>query len=237
MPFAAGAWTLAADSDAPNPTPTPAVTTLTYEQHIRPILKTHCFQCHGEEDHREGKLDLRLRRLIIAGGESGPALVPNNPETSPLLKRIRAGEMPPKGKAVSAKELELIERWIAEGALTQRDEPVDVSQVGDITAEEKAFWSFQPIRRQPIPTLHQQRPDRAPTERSGETRQVANPLSEATPRIIERLIDQACTRKTNRPVTCLAPLRRTIRAAVAGCRRLCRLRGLHRSRSDPEVFV
>ena len=193
MPFAAGAWTLAADSDAPNPTPTPAVTTLTYEQHIRPILKTHCFQCHGEEDHREGKLDLRLRRLIIAGGESGPALVPNNPETSPLLKRIRAGEMPPKGKAVSAKELELIERWIAEGALTQRDEPVDVSQVGDITAEEKAFWSFQPIRRQPIPTLHQQRPDRAPTERSGETRQVANPLSEATPRIIERMIDQSFT--------------------------------------------
>lgn len=193
MPFAAGAWTLASDSDAPNPTPTPAVTTLTYEQHIRPILKTHCFQCHGEEDHREGKLDLRLRRLIIAGGESGPALVPNNPETSPLLKRIRAGEMPPKGKTVSAKELELIERWIAEGALTQRDEPVDVSQVGDITAEEKAFWSFQPIRRQPIPTLHQQRPDRAPIERSGETRQVANPLSEATPRMIERMIDQSFT--------------------------------------------
>ena len=73
IPFAADARALAADSDAPNPTPTPAVTTLTYEQHIRPILKTHCFQCHGEEDHREGKLDLRLRRLIIAGGESGPA--------------------------------------------------------------------------------------------------------------------------------------------------------------------
>ena len=189
IPFAAGAWALAADSDAPKPTPTPAVTTLTYEQHIRPILKTHCFQCHGEEDHREGKLDLRLRRLIIAGGESGPALVPNNPETSPLLKRIRAGEMPPKGKAVSSKELELIEHWIAAGALTQRDEPVDVSQVGDITAEEKSFWSFQPIRRQPIPTLHTRRTDRASTERSGETGQVVNPLPDAA----QRMIDQSFT--------------------------------------------
>ena len=33
---------------------------LTFEQHVRPILKAHCFQCHGEEDKPKGKLDLRL---------------------------------------------------------------------------------------------------------------------------------------------------------------------------------
>src|SRR5438876_5244 len=33
---------------------------LTFEQHVRPILKAHCFQCHGEEEKPKGKLDLRL---------------------------------------------------------------------------------------------------------------------------------------------------------------------------------
>ena len=49
---------------------------LTFEKHIRPIFKTHCFHCHGEEEELEGGLDLRLRRMILKGGDSGAALVP-----------------------------------------------------------------------------------------------------------------------------------------------------------------
>jgi hypothetical protein len=45
---------------------------LTYEQHVRPILKAHCFECHGEGEKLRGKLDLRLRGLIAKGGESTP---------------------------------------------------------------------------------------------------------------------------------------------------------------------
>ena len=44
---------------------------LTFEKHVWPILKTHCFNCHGESTDREGKFDVRLRRLMVAGGESG----------------------------------------------------------------------------------------------------------------------------------------------------------------------
>jgi mono/diheme cytochrome c family protein len=124
---------------------------LTFEQHIRPLLKTHCFHCHGDEDQREGKLDLRLRRLIAVGGDSGPGLVAGHPGESLLLKRVRANEMPPNGKTLAVKEVDLIERWIAAGAVTARDEPADLALVSDITAEDKAFWSFQPVRRPPVP--------------------------------------------------------------------------------------
>jgi mono/diheme cytochrome c family protein len=90
----------------------------TFEGSIRPILKTYCFQCHGEQGKREGNLDLRLRRLIVAGGDSGAAIVPGTPAESYLLQRVRDGEMPPSDDAMklSADQVALIERWIAADA-------------------------------------------------------------------------------------------------------------------------
>ena len=63
---------------------------LTYEQHVRPILKAVCFQCHGEEEEPHGGLDVRLVRLLKAGGESGPAIVPGDSGSSLLWHRIDA---------------------------------------------------------------------------------------------------------------------------------------------------
>ena len=45
--------------------------TPTYERDVRPILKAHCFQCHGEAEKLAGRLDLRLRRLMVKGGKRG----------------------------------------------------------------------------------------------------------------------------------------------------------------------
>src|SRR5262245_45945927 len=78
---------------------------LTYEQHVRPILKAHCFDCHGEGEKLKGKLDLRLRRLIVQGGRSGPALVPGKRDDSPLYQRVAAGEMPPGKTKLSPAEV------------------------------------------------------------------------------------------------------------------------------------
>src|SRR5215208_3009089 len=46
---------------------------VTFERHVRPILKAACFQCHGEDDKPKGKLDVRLPSLMARGGASGPA--------------------------------------------------------------------------------------------------------------------------------------------------------------------
>ena len=92
----------------------------TYEADVRPILKAHCFQCHGEEA-LEGSLDLRLRRFIAGGGESGPAIVPGDVEGSLLIQRVSSGEMPPDDdKLLSAEEVAVLMRWVADGAPTAR---------------------------------------------------------------------------------------------------------------------
>ena len=51
-----------------------------FEQEVRLILKTHCFECHGEGEKLKGGLDLRLKKLIVTGGETGPGIVVNDPE-------------------------------------------------------------------------------------------------------------------------------------------------------------
>jgi len=121
---------------------------LTYEQHVRPIFKAHCFPCHGEGGETQAGLDLRLRRLALRGGDSGPAIVPERPDESLLLRRIMNGEMPPKG-TVSAKERETIQRWIAGGAKTVGPEPEDAAEAL-ISATEREYWAFQPLRL-PVP--------------------------------------------------------------------------------------
>lgn len=126
---------------------------LTFERDIRPILKKHCLECHGATDELQGKLDLRLKRLALKGGESGTALVPGKPQDSVFLQRIRSGEMPPGKVKVPENEIVILERWVAEGAATARPEPEMLDKGIGITPEEREFWAFQPLRAAALPAL------------------------------------------------------------------------------------
>jgi len=134
------------------PTPTSAELKRTFEADVRPILKAHCFHCHGEEGKTEGELDVRLVRLLVAGGDSGPALVAGKAGKSYLIERLESGEMPPGEAKVSAKELRIIREWIDQGARTVRPEPANADQLV-FTEEERAFWSFQPVVAPPVPKV------------------------------------------------------------------------------------
>src|SRR5258707_12994807 len=94
--------------------PAMAAQPLTFEEHIRPILRAHCFQCHGDEDEHEANLDLRLVRTMAKGGDSGTAIVPGKATASLIIERITAGEMPPesKGKPLAAKDVATIRAWL-----------------------------------------------------------------------------------------------------------------------------
>ncbi len=135
--------------------PAMADSPLSYEKDVRPILKTHCFQCHGEAGAREGGLDLRLRRLALQGGDSGPAVTPGDAAASLLLQRMQAGEMPPETvqHRPTAAELALLEAWIAGGAPALRDEPADLDPDHYLTEEERSYWAFLPILRPAVPVV------------------------------------------------------------------------------------
>jgi hypothetical protein len=127
---------------------------VTFESHVRPILKAHCFQCHGEAGEKQGGLDLRLRRFIAAGGESGPAFVENTPAESYLIERVRSGEMPPDDdKQLSEADIRTLEAWIKSGAKTAREEPTEIGNGPLFTEEDRAYWAFQPVQRPAIPKL------------------------------------------------------------------------------------
>ncbi len=81
---------------AVTPPPAGGPPAVTFEQHIRPIFKAFCFDCHGAEAEHKGQLDLRLRRLIVKGGESGPAIVPGDTAASLILEKLRAAKCPPR---------------------------------------------------------------------------------------------------------------------------------------------
>jgi hypothetical protein len=118
-----------------------------FEKDVRPILKAHCFHCHGEDGETKGGLDLRLARFIVRGGDSGPALVAGRPGESHLLEVLKSGEMPKEKAKLPDEEIAAIERWILAGAPTLRPEPESLGPEHQFTEEERSWWSLQPIVR------------------------------------------------------------------------------------------
>ncbi|MGE0606673.1 MAG: PSD1 and planctomycete cytochrome C domain-containing protein [Pirellulales bacterium] len=136
----------------------------TFESDIRPILKVHCFHCHGDDGTEpKANLDLRLRRLMAQGGDSGPAIA-DTAANSLLWQRISQDEMPPGEKKLSAEEKSKIEQWLAGGAPTARPEPDTVPSGADLTPEERAFWSFQPVTRPAVPGVRMAESVRTPVD-------------------------------------------------------------------------
>jgi hypothetical protein len=121
-----------------------------FDRVIAPLLARHCLACHGGSKPRGG-LDLRSRKSTLAGGDQGPALVPGQPDASPLLERIVAREMPPK-KTVPPAEQALLRAWIAAGAPWGSD-PIDPHRLSTHQSAGLDWWSLQPVRRPAIPPV------------------------------------------------------------------------------------
>ena len=96
-----------------------------YQHGIQPLFDRYCVSCHGAEKARAG-LRLDHAAALWAGGDSGPALVPGQPEASLLLQRMRLpldhdDHMPPEGKPQpEPADLALLEWWILAGAPTNQ---------------------------------------------------------------------------------------------------------------------
>ena len=98
-----------------------------FETHIRPVLAEKCYGCHSSQAKKlKGGLRLDTAERLRAGGESGPIIVPNKPDDSPLISALKyeSNEMPPSGKLPDAVINDFV-KWVAMGAArpTHRSRP------------------------------------------------------------------------------------------------------------------
>ncbi len=121
-----------------------------FEKKIRPVLSEHCYECHSEKTGKnKGNLMLDTREGIRAGGDSGPAVVPGDPEHSRLLEAVRYHNpdllMPPKKKGGKLPDPVIadLEKWVRDGAPDPR--------AGGVPRTPAGWWAFQPLRNPPVP--------------------------------------------------------------------------------------
>lgn len=121
-----------------------------FESKIRPVLSGTCFRCHGDSK-TAGGLRVDSREMLLKGGESGPAIVPGQPETSLLIKAIRreadVSAMPPeKEKSLRADQIADFVRWIKSGAAW----PANSRKF-----EATKHWAFEPVQDASPPEVRQ----------------------------------------------------------------------------------
>jgi hypothetical protein len=118
-----------------------------FEAKIRPVLVEQCYKCHSSDAQKNGKLKggllLDTREATRMGGESGPAVVPNDAKKSLLLSALRHQdfEMPPKGKLPS-NVIADFQKWIEMGAPDPRDGQGIVQTKIDLV-KGRQFWAFK----------------------------------------------------------------------------------------------
>jgi len=128
-----------------------------FEKEIRPLLARRCHECHGEKK-QEGGLRLDSRQSILAGGDTGPAIVPGKPQQSLLIDAVNYGEiyqMPPRSK-LPDEEIARFTRWVALGAPWLGDAIGAHGQADkefDLEARRQSHWAWQPVRKPDLPPV------------------------------------------------------------------------------------
>ncbi len=124
-----------------------------FETRVRPLLARECYACHTAT--HMGGLELNSRQALLKGGNSGPAIVPGKPDQSLLVQAINYTHvklrMPPSGQLREAEIRDLTE-WIQQGAVWPDTPAAKNAKQFRITAADRAFWSFCPIRKPAVPS-------------------------------------------------------------------------------------
>ncbi|MEQ9407076.1 MAG: c-type cytochrome domain-containing protein [Fuerstiella sp.] len=111
---------------------------ISFEEQVAPIVREKCLGCHGENRPRAG-LRLDTYANMGRGGQNGPLLIPRNPRASLIMARLTTpneqARMPKNGERLSDEELNIIGKWIAEGAGFDGSDMT--AMIGDSKVEKK----------------------------------------------------------------------------------------------------
>jgi hypothetical protein len=112
-----------------------------FELKIRPVLAGKCFKCHGGSKVSSG-LRVDSRAALLKGGDSGPAIVPGDPDKSVLIQAVRHThatlQMPPDEKLPDTTAADLA-TWVRQGAAW----PQVVNTSSFLAGR---HWAFQPVK-------------------------------------------------------------------------------------------
>ena len=127
---------------------------LDFNRDIRPILSDKCFNCHGpNKKKRDSKLRFDIEASAKAVLDGHRAIVSGKPDESEMIVRITSTDedekMPPpkSGKKLSAKEIDLFKRWIAQGAKWSRHWAFVRPKLHPVPKVKKAGWPLNWIDR------------------------------------------------------------------------------------------
>ena len=124
-----------------------------FEAKIQPVLEAKCYNCHSSAAPQlRGGLRVDMKHGLLTGGESGPAIVPGEPDESPLYLAMIGdsySQMPPQ-EQMPESVLNDFKRWIEAGAPDPRKDSMLTLQKApnsqvDMEAG-KEHWSFKPVR-------------------------------------------------------------------------------------------
>ena len=131
-----------------------AVPRVEFNRDIRSILSDKCFTCHGPDSaKRQAGLRLDMRESAVAERDGGTrAFAPGSSSSSESLRRVMSADpeevMPPpnSGAKLSPREIDLLKRWLDDGAVYQ------------------PHWSFLAPRATVPPTTEQSAAARGPVD-------------------------------------------------------------------------
>ncbi len=140
---------LAKTSSVSGPVPTASAAADYFETRIRPIFANNCNACHTQA----ATAGLRVDSLnaLLKGGDSGPAIVPGDPDKSLLIRAVRQTDPDlkmPKGGKLKPEDVKTLEEWVKMGAPWPSSVGAAPVPTGPtITAKQREFWSFAPLRK------------------------------------------------------------------------------------------
>ncbi|ATL48686.1 hypothetical protein COR50_16800 [Chitinophaga caeni] len=110
-----------------------------FSTEVKPLLNKHCISCHGGVK-QSGGFSVLFKEEALGKTKSGkPAIIPGHPEKSEFIRRLTCKDpkerMPQKGPGLSKAEIELLTRWVKEGA------------------EWGEHWAYIPPKNVPIPRV------------------------------------------------------------------------------------
>ncbi len=128
-----------------------------FENRVRPVLEKHCMECHSSATKIKGGLSLDSKKGWEDGGDSGPALIPGNPEESLILEAISWRnldlQMPPKNK-LPDRDRQALEEWVKRGAFDPRETAANSMPEKKPAMSVDAgrqFWSYKPLQMVAVP--------------------------------------------------------------------------------------